>query len=157
MHRIDFYPGYLVHPCLKNEYSGEDMLHEEITGNVIGCAFEVINELGAGFLESVYQKAMIILLKEKGVLAESQHPVKVFFRGECVGDFCADIFVEGKVIVEQKAVKTIVPEHEAQIINYLKATGIEVGLLINFGNPRLEYRRFTRNKEFDMDRKDIQD
>jgi GxxExxY protein len=133
------------------------MLHEEITGKVIGCAFNVINELGAGFLESVYQNAMIILLREKGVSAESQHPVKVSFRGECVGDFYADILVDGKVIVELKAVKTIAPEHEAQIINYLKATGIEFGLLINFGNPRLEYKRFTRSKEFDMDRKNLED
>ena len=70
------------------------------------------------------------------------------FRGECVGDFYADIFVEEKVIVELKAVKAIAPEHQAQIINYLNATGIEVGLLINFGNPRLEYKRFTRSKDF---------
>ena len=70
------------------------------------------------------------------------------FRGECVGDFNADIFVENKVIVELKAVKTFAPEHQAQIINYLNATGIEVGLLINFGNPKLEYRRFSRSKDF---------
>jgi len=120
--------------------------HEQITKCVIGCAFEVINELGAGFLESVYENALLLALRQKGLSAISQYPVKVMFRGECVGDFYTDIFVEEKVIVELKAVKAIAPEHQAQIINYLNATGIEVGLLINFGNPKLEYKRFTRNK-----------
>ncbi len=120
--------------------------YEEITRRVIGCAFAVINELGSGFLESVYEKALLLALRQKGLSAVSQHPIKVLFRGECVGEFFADIFVEGKVIVELKAVKAIAPEHQAQIINYLKATGIEVGLLINFGNPKLEYKRFTRKK-----------
>ena len=118
----------------------------EITKSVIGCAFEVINELGSGFLESVYEKALLLALLQKGLSAVSQHPIKVLFRGECVGEFFADIFVEGKVILELKAVKSIAPEHQAQIVNYLKATGIEVGLLINFGNPKLEDKRFTRKK-----------
>src|SRR5208283_1624335 len=125
-----------------------ELKHELITRTVIGCTFEVINELGAGFLESVYEKALLLALRQKGLSALSQHPVKVMFRGECVGDFCADIFVEGKVIVELKAVKAIAPEHQAQIINYLNATGIEVGLLINFGNPKLEYKRFTRSADY---------
>lgn len=122
--------------------------HEAITRSVLGCAFEVINELGAGFVESVYEKALLLALRQKGLSAMSQYPVQVMFRGECVGDFYADIFVEGKVIVELKAVKAIAPEHQAQIINYLNATGIEVGLLINFGNPKLEYRRFRRSKDY---------
>jgi len=125
-----------------------ELKHEAITKAVIGCAFEVINELGAGFLESVYEKALLLALQQKGVVAVSQQACKVMFRGECVGDFYADILVEGKVIVELKAVKAIAPEHQAQIINYLNATGIEVGLLINFGNPRLEYKRFTRSKDY---------
>ena len=124
------------------------MKHEAITQAVIGCAFEVINELGAGFLESVYEKAMFLALRQKGLSVVSQSPIKVRFRGECVGDFFADLFVAEKVIVELKAVKAIAPEHQAQIINYLNATGIEVGLLINFGNPKLEYKRFTRSKDF---------
>ncbi len=123
-------------------------MHEEITKVIIGCAFEVINELGAGFLESVYEKALLLALRQKGLSAIPQHSVKVMFRGECVGNFYADIFVEENVIIELKAVKTIAPEHQAQIINYLNATGIEVGLLINFGNPKLEYKRFTRSKDF---------
>jgi len=126
----------------------KELKHESITGSVIGCAFEVINELGAGFLESVYEKALLLALRQKGLSALYQHPVKVMFRGECVGDFYADLFVEEKVIVELKAVKALAPEHQAQIINYLNATGIEVGLLINFGNPKLEYKRFTRSKHY---------
>ncbi|XZE46873.1 GxxExxY protein [Pirellulaceae bacterium SH467] len=118
-----------------------------ITEAIIGCAFEVINELGLGFLESVYEKALAIALQEKGLTIQCQHPIQVRFRNQIVGDFYADLFVEGKVIVELKAVKAIAPEHQAQIINYLKATGIEVGLLINFGSPKLEYKRFTRNKQ----------
>ena len=122
--------------------------HEQITASVIGCAFEVANELGAGFLESVYQNALLLALRQKGLSVISQSPIKVMFRDECVGDFFADLLVEGLVIVELKAVKALAPEHQAQIINYLNATGIEVGLLINFGNPKLEYKRFTRSKDF---------
>ena len=120
--------------------------HEEITGAVIGCAFEVINELGAGFLESVYEKALLLALRQKGVSVNAQHPIKVEFRGESVGDFFADLLVERKVVVELKAAKSLLPEHEAQIINYLNATGIEVGLPINFGRPKLEYKRYSRTK-----------
>lgn len=123
-----------------------ELEHSEITGVVIGCAFEVISELGAGFLESVYEKALLLALRQKGLSAKSQQPITVMFRGERVGEFFTDLLVEGKVVVELKAVKVIAPEHQAQIINYLKATGIEVGLLINFGNPKLEYKRFTRTR-----------
>jgi GxxExxY protein len=125
------------------------MKHQELTQKIIGCAFEVINELGAGFLESVYDSAMMVALSSKGISAPPQHPIKVFFRGQCVGEFFADLFVEGTVIVELKAVESIAPEHRAQIINYLIATGIDVGLLINFGNPKLDYKRFTRSIDGD--------
>ena len=117
---------------------------DEITKIIIGCAFEVINELGSGFLESVYERALCLLLVQKGLIVESQYPIAVQFRNVCVGEFLADIYVERRVIVELKTVKSICPEHKAQLINYLKATGVEVGLLINFGNPRLEYKRLTR-------------
>lgn len=133
-----------------NLHDGLDtgLKHEGLTKTVIGCAFEVINELGSGFLESVYEKALLLALRQKGLSATAQYPVKVMFRNECVGDFYADIFVENKIIVELKAVKAIAPEHQAQLINYLNATGIEVGLLINFGNQKLEYKRLTRSKDF---------
>jgi GxxExxY protein len=89
---------------------------------------------------------LAIALQDKGFQVQCQHPIQVHFRRRIVGDFYADLFVEEKVIVELKAAKAIAPEHQAQIINYLKATGIEVGLLINFGNPKLEYKRLTRHK-----------
>lgn len=117
------------------------MVHEAITEKILEACFEVVNELGAGFLESVYEKALLIALKDKGLKAEVQVPLKVKFRGRSVGDFYADVFVEDVVILELKAVTKLLPEHQAQLINYLKATGLEVGLLINFGNPKLEYKR----------------
>jgi GxxExxY protein len=115
--------------------------HEDLTARILKACFDVSNELGAGFLESVYEKALLIALRQHGLQAEAQVPVPVKFRGESVGDFFADILVEGSVIVELKAVQALAPEHQAQLINYLKATGIKVGLLVNFGRPRLEYRR----------------
>jgi GxxExxY protein len=126
----------------------KELKYAETTGKVLGCAFDVIKELGAGFLESVYEKAMVVALGQAGLAAKSQYPIKVMFRGQCVGDFYADILVEDKVILELKAVKALMPEHQAQVINYLNATGIEVGMLINFGNPTLEYKRLTRSKDF---------
>ena len=123
------------------------MLYEELTRKSIGCGVEASNELGVGFLESVYEKAMVEALTDAGLKARSQVPIRVSFRGRPVGEFFADIVVEEKVIVELKAVRTLISVHEAQVINYLKATGLEVGLLINFGNPKLEYRRFTRYRE----------
>ncbi len=120
-------------------------LHRELTGQIIGCAFEVINDLGSGFLESVYEKAMMIALSDKGIPVESQKAIGVRFRGKSVGNFYADLLVDESVIVELKAVKALLPEHQAQVINYLNATGVSVGLLINFGNPRLEFKRFTRS------------
>jgi GxxExxY protein len=122
-----------------------DSLPRDLTKRIIGCAFEVINELGAGFLESVYEKSLSLALRQSGLNVELQKPVAVHFRSTLVGEFFVDLLVEGKFLVELKAVKNLAPEHSAQIINYLNATGIQVGLLINFGNPRLEYRRFTRS------------
>ena len=130
------------------EMSDRNGLNKELTHSINGCAFEVINELGSGFLESVYhEKALLQTLAGEGIFVESQKPVKVKFRGKTVGDFYVDLLIERQVLVEIKAVKALRPEHQAQIINYLKATGIDVGLLINFGNPKLEFKRFTRKKE----------
>ena len=123
------------------EIMSKGMLHEQLTGKILEASFEVIRELGAGFLEGVYQNALLIALRQKGIKAEARVPLLVRFRGEVVGEYYADLLVDGKVIVELKAVKALAPEHQAQLINYLKATGIEVGLLINFGRPKLEYRR----------------
>ncbi len=120
------------------------MKHEEVTSKVLECCFEVINELGAGFLESVYEKALFVALTQKGFEVRAQVPLQVKFRGVIVGDYFADLVVDGKVLIELKAVAQIHPDHKAQIINYLNATGIDVGLLVNFGNPKLEYYRFFR-------------
>jgi GxxExxY protein len=124
----------------------ENRIHAEVTEAVIGCAFEVIKELGPGFLESVYEKALLVALLQNGLSAVAQHPLKVTFRGENVGEFFADILVEQKVLIELKVIKALAPEHQAQLINYLHASGIEVGLLINFGNARLEIKRCFKTK-----------
>ena len=109
------------------------MKHSDLTGKIIECAYNVHNTLGFGFLESVYQNALLIELRKSGIQAEKEKPIKVHYDKQIVGDYIADIIVEDKVILELKAVKEIHPAHEAQLVNYLKATGIEVGLLINFG------------------------
>ena len=119
------------------------MLYEELTGTILKCCFEVSKELGIGFIESVYEKALIVALEQKGLKVESQVMLKVKFRGIVVGEFRADLLVENKILIELKAVGNFVNEHFAQILNYLKATEIEVGLIVNFGNPKLEYRRFN--------------
>jgi len=118
------------------------MLHEELSHKILQACFEVSNELGIGFLESVYEEALLIVLRQKGLNAYSQMSLAVKFRGIVVGEFYVDILVEKKILLELKAASALSKEHQAQIINYLKATGVEVGMLINFGNPKLEYRRF---------------
>jgi GxxExxY protein len=118
--------------------------HEELTGKILEACFEVSRELGSGFLESVYEKALLIALWEKGLQARAQAPLSVYFREQAVGEFFADIMVEDKIIVELKSAKAIAPEHQAQLINYLKATGIEIGLLVNFGSPRLDFKHMYR-------------
>lgn len=123
------------------------MLLEDLTQRILKASFQVSNELGSGFLESVYENAVLIALRDEGLRASSQVPLQVPFRGQIVGNFVADLVVEDRILVELKAVKSLAAEHVAQVLNYLKATKIEVGLLINFGNPKLEYRRF--NNHFD--------
>jgi len=120
------------------------LLHKELTQKILKACFEVSNELGAGFLESVYQNALLIALQQKELKAQSQFPLTVIFREQVVGKFYADVLVEDKVIIELKAVAALVPEHQAQVINYLKATGIDVGLLVDFGRPKIEYKRLHK-------------
>ncbi len=129
------------------------MLHSDLTRIIIGCAFDVLNELGPGFLESVYEKAMAIAVCEAGLWVRTQAPIEVLFRGQVVGEFYADLLIDDKVIVELKAVPSpLAPIHEAQLINYLNATGVPVGLLMNFGQPKLQYRRLTRREHSKEDR-----
>lgn len=129
---------------MKTLITTKPLLYADITERILEAAFEVSKELGSGFLESVYKNAMVIALRAKGMKVEIEKPISVLFREQPVGQFYADLFVDGKVIVELKAVSVLMPEHSAQTINYLKATGIEVGLLINFGRPKIEYKRLHK-------------
>lgn len=117
----------------------------QITQEVIGCAYRVSNTLGAGFLEKVYHNALELELKEAGLAVSSQHPIAVLYRGQVVGEYVADIVVEGVVVVEIKAVSALDEVHQAQCLNYLKATGLSVCLLLNFAKPKLEVKRIVRN------------
>ena len=111
---------------------------------ILGCAYKVCNKLGYGFLESVYEKAMLIELNRTGLKSVAQKPIKVYYDTEIVGDFKADILVEDTVIIEMKSVKNIVKEFEVQLVNYLVATGKPVGLLLNFGENKVEVKRKVR-------------
>ena len=116
---------------------------QELTGKIIGAAFALHNDLGAGFLEKVYSNALAVELGQTGISCEREVPFKVKFKNIVVGDYCADIVVERRVLIELKACTGLDSVHEAQILNYLKARGIRVGLLMNFGQPKLQYRRFV--------------
>ena len=115
----------------------------DITYAINGAAFEVNRVLGSGFLEKVYESALLVELKERGLDAESQIPIKVFYKKKIVGEYIVDILVEKKVIVELKTVEKFDNMHEAQLLNYLKASGIQVGLLINFKHPKVEIKRMV--------------
>lgn len=119
------------------------LLERELTEKIIGVCFEVSNELGSGFLESIYRKALLLGLENIGLTVQFEVPLKVFFREIEVGSFYSDMVVEGRVVLEIKSVRFMIPEFEAQLINYLKATGIRVGLLINFGRPRVQWKRLV--------------
>jgi len=123
----------------------ENYLHNELTAQIIKAFYNVYNELGYGFLEKVYEKALVVELKKMGLNVVTQQPIKVYYKGKIVGDFFADMVVENKVIVELKSVKQLLPVHEAQLINYLKATDMEVGLLFNFGDMPDIKRKIFRN------------
>ncbi|MCK4307926.1 GxxExxY protein [candidate division WOR-3 bacterium] len=115
--------------------------YEEITQKIIGCAYRVYNNLGFGFLEKIYKKAMGIELKRKGFHIVEESKIEVHYESKIIGEYYADLLVEDKVIVELKSIKDLSETHEKQLINYLKATDIEVGLLINFGEKGVEIKR----------------
>ena len=122
--------------------SSENLLHSEVTHVILGAFYDVYNHLGPSFLESVYEASLVIDLLGAGIDVVRQAEVPVHFKGCLVGKYIADLIVEGKVIIELKAVRALSSTHEAQLINLLKATGLEVGLLLNFG-PRPEFRRMV--------------
>jgi len=126
--------------------------HSELTDRIIGIFYDVYNELGHGFLESTYAEALVVALAESGLSAAREVPVPVWFRGRKVGQYYADLIVEGVILLELKAARTLEPAHEAQLLHYLRATEVEVGLLLNFG-LRPQFRRLV----FDNERKKIRE
>jgi GxxExxY protein len=127
----------------------------DITYAINGAVFEVNKILGPGFLEKVYENALLVELRERGVKAESQVPVNVTYKDASVGEYVADILVEDKIIVELKTVEKIDKIHEAQLLNYLKATGKPIGLLVNFKNHKAEIKRMVLDLSEGQNRKDI--
>jgi GxxExxY protein len=119
------------------------LVEGERTDRILSAAFKMSNALGSGFLEKVYENSLAIELRERGSVVEAQKAYPVRYEGTIVGDYTADLVVDGKVIVECKAVTALDPIHDAQLLNYLKASGIHVGLLLNFGRPKLQYRRLV--------------
>ena len=131
------------------ERIGKDILrHEELTGKIIGCCIEVMRELGSGFLENVYKNALSITMVEKGLNVLMEKTFEIEFRGRKIGRYNADLIVEDLIIIELKCCAALLPEHQAQLINYLKAADVEVGLLVNFGNQKLDYKRLHHPDHF---------
>lgn len=125
-----------------------EYLYQELTSNIISCFYKVYNTLGFGFLEKIYENALLFELSKSGLFVERQKPIKVYYEDKLVGEYFADLIVEDKVIIELKAVDALIEEHELQLINYLKATEIEVGLLLNFGKkPEIRRKIFTNTKK----------
>lgn len=122
-----------------------NFIHSDLTSEIIGCAYRVFNNLGAGFLEKIYENAMFIELKKLGFAVEQQVAIDVYYDNIKIGEYFADLLVENKVIIELRAATDLVKAHEVQLVNYLKATGIELGLLINFGDE-IQIKRRILNK-----------
>ena len=121
------------------------MEYRELTEEIIGCAYRVYNRMGFGFLESVYEKCMLIELKKAGLNPDSQKSIKVYYDDEIVGDFVADIIVDDAIILELKSVRRVVRAHEVQLVNYLVATGKPIGLLLNFSERKIEVKRKVKD------------
>lgn len=119
--------------------------HQDVTQQIVDAFYAVYNSLGYGFLERVYENSMAIELQARGLKAQQQAPIQVYYRGEVVGEYFADLLIEDKIIVELKAVASLLPIHEAQLLNYLKATPFEVGLLLNFGPLATKKRKIFDN------------
>ena len=124
-----------------DEPNNKKLLHEETTQRIIGAAFEVHDQLGYGFLERVYQRALQVELLRRGAIAEIEKRIQIRYKGIVVGDYDADVLVDGCVVVEIKVAPQYDKRDEAQLLNELKATGLKIGLLINFGRNKVEYKR----------------
>ena len=121
----------------------DDLILGHVSFEILSAAFEVHNTLGSGFLEKVYQNAMVFEMAGRSLKVDTQKEIQVFYKNNLVGSYYADLMVNEEVIVELKAVETLIKSHEAQLLNYLKATKIKLGLLINFGKDRVEHKRFV--------------
>jgi GxxExxY protein len=133
---------------MKGINDGRTQIDDGLTQNIIHCIYAVSNELGVGYLESVYENALRIALEAEGLLVCQQAPLTVGFRGQTVGEFFIDLLVNETVVLELKAAKALAPEHQMQILNYLRASMKPVGLLVNFGTPKVEIRRFDNRFTF---------
>jgi len=134
-------------PLLKPQMNADERRSKinQLTEKIIGCVLQVSNVLGAGFLEKVYENALVVELRQSNLRVEQQHRIEVRYRDVLVGDFVADILVEGCVIVEVKAVKALDDIHAAQCLNYLRATQLQICLLVNFGTPKATVKRIVHN------------
>jgi len=118
--------------------------HRALTEKVIGCAYRVYSRMGYGFAESVYEECLVIELRREGLTVEAQKPITVFYEGEIVGEFIADLFVARSLLIELKSIRVLAPVHEIQLVNYLVATSTAIGLLFNFGESGVEVKRKVR-------------
>lgn len=121
----------------------DKIIHKDLSYLIIGLAMEVYNQLGHGFLEKVYENALMVLLNREAIPAQQQHPVSVYFQGHAVGEYFADILVNDGIILELKSVEKIINAHRAQTLNYLKATGKSLAIILNFGKEKLEFERLV--------------
>ena len=120
---------------------------KDLTYKIRGCVYEVFRELGAGFLEKVYENALLIELNNQGLKVKVQHPLVVNYKGKLVGEYIVDLLVEDRIVIELKAVSQLLPIHEAQLLNYLKATNINIGLLVNFTHPKATIKRYVTGQK----------
>ena len=121
----------------------KNIIYKDLSYKIIELALEVHNELGCGFLEKVYENALMVLLDREGIPAKQQAPADVYFHNKVIGQYYADILVDNKIILELKTVEAISDVHKAQVLNYLRATGIKLGLIMNFAKPRFKYKRLV--------------
>ena len=133
------------------------MEQEAITHKIIGCAYNVFNTLGFGFLESIYKKAMIVEFKKLGIAFEVEKPLKVYYEDHVIGNFYIDLFVEKNIVVELKSVQKMLKEHEVQLVNYLNGMKLDFGLLINFGPKGVDIKRKHRLPKIRQDQQDLPD
>jgi GxxExxY protein len=126
----------------------KELPYSELTGAILGCCFDVMKELGPGFLEKVYKNALLIAMSQKGLQVEVERPFEVVFRGKIIGRYNADLVVNQTVIVEIKCCDSLIAEHQAQLFNYLTVAGLPIGLLVNFRRRKIEWKRLQSNDEY---------